>query len=149
MSPIERRHYLHCPVCAEPIPLPHQSLLGTFSGQQNQPTGEWPLTFLCIPRGRLSECLARDIQFGPVGRPGHSLQSSLLRIEAVCAREGCAKSHVIYSWFYTAEPLLGIADAVLRATPQLMCGAGGHVAEFELGRIRVLRWEVRNGFVPY
>ncbi len=137
MSPIERRHYLLCPVCAEPIPLPRLSLLGIFSGQQSQPTDKWPLTFLCIPRARLSECLARDIQFGPVGKPDRSLQSSFLRIEAECVREGCGKHHAIYSWFYTAEPSLGIADALLRATPRLQCG--GHVAEFVAEKVRVPR----------
>jgi hypothetical protein len=145
---IERRHYFQCPCCAEPIVLPHQSLLGTFSGQQNQPTDEWPLVFLCIPRAQLCACSSEGIQIGPVGRPGHSLQSSLLQIEAECVRKGCGRCHTVYSWFYTAEPSRGIADALLRATPQLLCAVGGHVAEFVVERIRVLRWEGRNGFVP-
>ncbi len=36
-----------CPLCGEKIPVPESALLGKYVGQRYQPTGNWPLTFLC------------------------------------------------------------------------------------------------------
>jgi len=51
---MQRVYVLTCPNCREPISLPRQSLLGTFSYPQCQPTGIWPITYQCFECGHQS-----------------------------------------------------------------------------------------------
>ena len=47
---LQRVYCVHCPhpKCGDTIVLPRQSPLGTFEYPHCQPTGEWPIDYLCI-----------------------------------------------------------------------------------------------------
>jgi hypothetical protein len=52
---------IRCPNCARSIVLPRQSHLGKFDGQITPSMDIWPINFLCLPCGLVSEIQSRAI----------------------------------------------------------------------------------------
>jgi hypothetical protein len=101
------------------IPLPRQSLLGTFEGQHCLPKGEWPATFLCLRHGRAFVCFPDSIHLEiDIRLPGQPV-SSLWRIECECAHENCGKLHSIYTAGEKDWPT--IVRRILRRNPLVPC----------------------------
>lgn len=60
---ITQRWFLDCPRCRSRTVLPRQSQIGKYGDQCYQPTGIWPLTFLCHQCGQLSAATDINIHF--------------------------------------------------------------------------------------
>jgi hypothetical protein len=102
------------------IPLPLQSPLGIYAGQQYQPTGEWPATFLCLRHGRASAYWPDSIhhEFEP-RVPGEPVPP-LWKIECECALDNCGTRHTIYT--ARAPDWATIVKAIARWHPTVSCG---------------------------
>lgn len=83
--------------CQKPIILPHQSLLGIFQGFANQPTDEWPATFLCPACGQVFVCSVDKIDSAIPAPVPDSLIPDLLRVEYVHVRGNSGMKKVIYT----------------------------------------------------
>jgi hypothetical protein len=93
--------------CSRPHFLPHRSPLGIFEGLENQTTDKWPITFLCIACGKLSEqSIVHDDEANPRSR-----QPDFWQIEYVCDHENCGRHHAIYT---TCSPDIPEAKAFER-----------------------------------
>lgn len=112
--------------CSDPgkkrcrIFLPHRSLLGTFENAAIRPTGEWPLTFLCLRHEHLSVRSADSIRrAGPERFP--SLPTLLWRVEYECGHENCGKQSTIY---VPSQPDANSIKSRLQKTrPAIECGS--------------------------
>jgi hypothetical protein len=77
--------------------LPLRSLLGTFEHPLRQPTGEWPLVFVCLRHGQSFVCSLANV------RPESEMLAQGLPIPpmwaigVVCAHEHCGRLHAIYA----------------------------------------------------
>lgn len=102
------------------IPLPLQSPLGIYAGQQYQPMGEWPATFLCLPHGRASvywpDSIHHEIEPMVPGQP----VPPLWQIECDCALENCGMRHTIYT--ARAPKWEIILRAIAIKNPIVSCG---------------------------
>ena len=116
--------YTQCPVpqgldpaCS--IPLPHETPLGRYEGQQYQPTGIWPVTFLCLRHGISALHSSQDVRLDvePVSPEGDL--PVFWTIEATCAHENCDKMHTIYTARMPAAPEL--VSRLMRTTPAIPC----------------------------
>ena len=83
--------------CRNPIVLPHQSPLGIFQGFADQPTDEWPATFLCPSCGQVFVCSVDMIDNAIVAPVPDSLIPALLRVEYVCVQGNIGTRKVIYT----------------------------------------------------
>ena len=83
--------------CQNPIVLPHQSLLGIFQGSENQPTDEWPATFLCPACGQVFVCSVDMIDSATPLPVPDSLIPDLLRVEYINVQENTETKKVIYT----------------------------------------------------
>ena len=83
--------------CRKPIVLPHQSPLGIFQGSVNQPTDEWPASFLCPACGQVFVCSVDMIDNAIVAPVPDSLIPALLRVEYVCVQGNIGTRKVIYT----------------------------------------------------
>jgi hypothetical protein len=125
-------YQLHCPLCDETIDLPHQSPLGTFVNLQCQPTGTWPIAFLCREREQLCQ-IAANFE-GPttafVGSAPTSGSLALWLIECRCAHENCDKPLSIYSEHFALATKNTIMDTLSRGlskcSPPLVCPSTKH-----------------------
>lgn len=79
------------------IPLPRQGPLGTFEGQQRQPLGGWPATFLCLLHGRMCVRSADSVRIRQEIHPPGQPVPSLWTIESRCAHKDCGKLHTVYT----------------------------------------------------
>jgi hypothetical protein len=101
--------------------LPRESLLGDVVGQEYQPKGEWPATFLCIRHGRASVRLAADVRWGVEAQDPRLPIPPLWRIECVCGHENCGREHVIY--VYKQSDWGSISRGILLWNPEIPCGS--------------------------
>ena len=102
------------------IPLPRQSPLGIYEGLLYRPMGEWPLTFLCLPHGRVYECWPDSIHLEVDMRlPGQPV-SPLWKIECECAHDNCGRIHTLYTGQITDWP--SIVRQILGTNPRVPCG---------------------------
>lgn len=101
--------------------LPRQSPLGTFEYPRCQPTGEWPVTFLCLRHGHLYRCPGDRV------RPGMGVSAlglptqKIWRIDCECAHENCGRIDTIYIPEQPDLPTL--AKNVLKKNPTVPCGS--------------------------
>jgi hypothetical protein len=102
------------------IPLPLQSPLGIYVGQQYQPMGGWPATFLCLRHGRASaywpDSIRHEIEPMVLGQP----VPQMWKIECECAHENCGTLHTIYT--ARAPDWETILKAVAKWNPNVPCG---------------------------
>jgi len=100
--------------------LPRRSRLGTFEHPRRLPTGEWPLTFLCLRHERSSVCSLANIrpeaEMLTQGRP----ILPMWWIEVVCAHESCGRSQSIYAG--GTSDWQAIVGRILETEPQVPCG---------------------------
>src|SRR5258708_39589563 len=98
------------PCCGRPNFLPHRSPLGIFEHLESPPTDEWPITFLCITHGQLSEHSAPlDDYVDPTPH-----LSDLWRIECRCDRENCGPPRPIYTTYGESVPVEDLSRLFLR-----------------------------------
>jgi hypothetical protein len=102
------------------IPLPLQSPLGVYAGQQYQPIGEWPATFLCLRHGRASEYWPDSVRHEIEPRVQGEPVPPLWRIECECALENCGTRHTIYT--ARAPEWETILKAIEIRNPIVPCG---------------------------
>jgi hypothetical protein len=86
-----------CPSCHKSIVLPHQSPLGIFQGLENQPTGEWPATFLCPVCGQVFSCSDEEIDDAAQTKALGSQIPDLLRVLYVCVQDSYEERKVAYT----------------------------------------------------
>lgn len=113
---------LLCPRCQYPIVLPHQSPLGKFQGLDCQPTGDWPVTFLCRGCGRLSEYFGKDVL--SVGIPvlvQNQRLPDLWQIDCECDRENCGGQRAIYTTYPAGAPEEDVERLVLQCVTEVPC----------------------------
>ena len=136
---------MNCPAADDQycyVPLPIQSPLGIYAGQQYQPMGEWPATFLCLRHGRVSaywpDSIHQEIEPMVPGQP----VPQMWRIECECAHENCGKLHTIYT--ARAPDRETIWKAVAQKNPAIVCG--DHVLPWrkELSRLTESLFQSRN-----
>lgn len=106
----------------EHIVLPHQSRLGTFEGLDDQPTGVWPITLLCLQHGRVFERSADTVQFGPVPRMGRRTESTALwEIVCECAQGNCGRKKRIFAFGDEPQTCDRMRTRLLQANPAFQC----------------------------
>ena len=111
-----------CPLCQEHTVLPRQSPLGTYVGQQYQPSGIWPINFLCFRYEQACEVghdaihLETIVVQAPV-----SGEAALWQIECECAHENCGMHHAIYTKYLADEKPANVVGIVLNASPTIAC----------------------------
>lgn len=120
----------HDPECS--IPLPLETPLGRYEGQQYQPTGIWPATFLCLRHGTSGLYSSQDVHLNiePVSPEGDL--PVFWTIEATCDHENCGRMHTIYTARMPSFPEL--IDRLVRTTPAIPCD--GHPLVWSADRIQ-------------
>jgi hypothetical protein len=102
------------------IPLPLQSPLGIYAGQQYQRMGEWPATFLCLRHGRASVYWPDSIRLEIEPRVAGEPVPPLWQRECKCAQENCGTLHTIYT--ARAPRWETILRAIAIKNPVVTCG---------------------------
>jgi len=112
------------------IPLPHQSHLGTYEGQDYRPTHDWQASFLCLRHGRVYVCSPHSIHLElQVRGPGQPV-SPLWQVDALCGHERCGAIHTLYTAKMPDWP--SIVQRILRIEPKLSCSGHDFVWREEL-----------------
>jgi len=95
------------PKCPLYIVLPRQSHLGNFGDQSNPSKGTWPILYLCLHCGQLSEVPSGAIHLATVETQDHY---QLVRYDFASDQSGSLQHCAIY----TQEAEVGIAYRALR-----------------------------------
>jgi hypothetical protein len=101
------------------IPLPPQSPLGIFSGQQHLPMGDWPANFLCLRHMHMSARYPNNVHLEIEMRAPFEPVPPLWRIECECGHENCGKRQTIYTSRMPDWP--SISERIVRKSPKLGC----------------------------
>jgi hypothetical protein len=102
------------------IPLPRQSPLGIYEGQHYQPTGEWPVTFLCRRHGTVSVDLPDSVHLTAEPMVPGLPVPPLWRIDCECAHENCGRMNTIYT--ARAPDREALLKGIARKNPTVPCG---------------------------
>jgi hypothetical protein len=128
----------------EQIVLPHQSLLGIFEGLYDQPTGYWPITFLCLQHEHVFERSADTVQYGPVAGPGRRTRPTpIWVIDCGCAQGNCAAKKKVYAFGDEPRTDNQIKLCLLNAKPLFQCQ--GHQFVLDVARMTVTRLSDDSG----
>lgn len=128
-----------CPSCSFAIWLPHRSPLGTDDGQWYLPTDAWPLTLLCIPRGRLCSCEANTHQKSELLTDQAIAMGCLWAIGCKCDHDNCGSLQTIYAHGSASETEESVLSALLSAIPSTHCEAG-HTFQIADGKVKAARF---------
>jgi hypothetical protein len=134
-------YYLEAECCKRRMILPRQSPLGKFEGLVNQPTAEWPATFLCITCGRLSEysdAVVREDQLS-VTAPDARFPD-LWRVELKYGRKNYGKNRAIYTTYPAGASEDHVREVVVRRVKAISY-AEGFSFEPNKERIQLQRFE--------
>ena len=112
------------------IPLPRQSHLGTYAGQEYRPTHDWRETFLCLRHGQVFLCSPANIHLETDMRSPGQRVSPLWQIDVLCGLANCPKRHTIY----TGRMLFwsDILKRILQMKPRILCDEHDLVWEKDL-----------------
>ncbi len=121
--------YCSNPACLKPIALPHQSPLGTFEGLENQPTAEWPATFLCLACGQEFVCSESTIDDEIQVTAPPSQIPDLLQVVYEVAQNNSVVRKVIYTTCPKGSDPKG-------EIPRLQKYLGGTIVHFHLSSYR-------------
>jgi len=98
---------IRCPNCSDYIVLPRQSHLGKFGDQLNPSKDIWPILYLCLPCGQLSEIPAQAIHSEEVETRD---RNQLVRYDFASGQS----DSLCHCAIYTQETAFGIAYRALR-----------------------------------
>ena len=134
-----------CPLCGESIILPRQSPLGVYGGVACEPSGRWPLKFLCTARGLFCEVPSAAIRRGTT--PMWSIDQhagSFWEIECPCSQKNCGRHHAIYTKFSGNATEREVVVAAVRASNaiSLMMACSAHHLVVRQDRICARRLKV-------
>lgn len=135
---------LNCPeknndLCS--IPLPLESPLGIYDGQQYRATGEWPAIFLCLLHGRAFAYQPDSIHLETEARGLGQLVPQMWKIECECAHENCGMIHTIYT--ARAPDRERVLKSIARWNPAIPCGDHHLVWRDELIRLTDFAFDAR------
>ena len=101
------------------IPLPRQSHLGIYEGQDYRPTHDWREAFLCLRHGHVYACSPANIRLETDMRgPGQSV-SPLWQVDALCGHERCGAVHTLYTG--RMPDWHSIVSRIVQLDPELPC----------------------------
>ena len=110
--------------------LPRQSPLGTYVGEQYQPTGIWPIEFLCLQHGHVCRVTLGTIRLESVETRGQDQYEALLwKIEYECARQNCGQRQTIYTRYSAVGAKSDVLRVVSETGTRVLCSEG-HEAKF-------------------
>jgi hypothetical protein len=120
----------------EYIVLPPQSLLGRFEGLDDQPTGIWPITLLCLWHGHVSEYSAEAVQYGAVPTMDRTKATAALWvIECECAQGNCGRKRLLFAFGDVAQTDDHVRLRVVQTNPTIPCV--GHAALLDAGKMEI------------
>lgn len=138
---MRRVFQFQCPLCSEHMILPRQSPLGTYVDQQYQPSGIWPINFLCFRYGQVSQVPRESIHLDTiVVQAPVSGEAALWQIECECVHENCGMYHAIYTKYLADESAKNVERLLLDSTHLLAC-TQEHNAEFSAERTKAEKFE--------
>jgi hypothetical protein len=138
---VRRVFHFQCPLCHEHMILPRQSPLGTYVGQQYQPSGIWPINFLCFRFAQVSLVPRDSIHLDTiVVQAPVSGEAALWQIECECVHKDCGMHHAIYTKYLADENAENVARLLLDPTPLIAC-TSEHNAEFSAERMEAEKFE--------
>jgi hypothetical protein len=115
--------------------LPRQSPLGKSVGEQYQPTGIWPIDFLCLPHGHVCRVGREAIRLEGVAALAPGLHEGVLwEIEYECARQNCGQRQTIYTRYSAVGAQSDVIRAVLGTRARILCSEG-HEARLDAARM--------------
>jgi len=101
--------------------LPLQNPLPTFVDQQNQPTGIWTATFLCLLHGTVCVCRSDQVHSEIAPADPDQRNYPFWEIVCECGHENCETRHTIYTG--GMENPTEITTRILKMNPTIPCGS--------------------------
>ena len=123
MNVSDWRYHFRCP-CGMRIHLPRQSSLGIFANRQSQPTGEWPVTFLCLECGRLSAISHEKLPGGPYLHQNQYPRQCLWKIDCKCVCSNCESQQRLYVFYSEVAQPQEVIDTAISMRPSATCESG-------------------------
>jgi hypothetical protein len=128
-----------CDGAGHSLVLPRRSPLGIFVDEPCQPTGIWPIDFLCLPHGHVCQIGKETIRQDSVETLAPGLHAvSLWQIEYECAKQNCGRRQTIYTRHSPDAESSDVINIVLRASRIIACKEG-HSAELRRDLMTVER----------